>query len=70
MITLVQGDATAGPLLPPKASWIDLPVGENVCLHQSRRFQDTSDKFYLGLRQPIHQCTLPFLLCFTCLQNA
>ncbi|KDR70281.1 hypothetical protein GALMADRAFT_894992 [Galerina marginata CBS 339.88] len=30
MITLVQGDPTAGPNLPPKAQWINLPVGYNV----------------------------------------
>lgn len=30
MITLVQGDPTAGPLLPPQSQWIDLPVGYNV----------------------------------------
>lgn len=32
MITLAQGDPIAGPLLPPQASWINLPVGENVSL--------------------------------------
>lgn len=30
MINLVAGDATAGPLLPPQANWINLPVGYNV----------------------------------------
>jgi cellobiose dehydrogenase (acceptor) len=30
MINLVQADATAGPLLPPQAQWINLPVGYNV----------------------------------------
>ncbi|KAF8905671.1 hypothetical protein CPB85DRAFT_1437210 [Mucidula mucida] len=30
MISLVQGDATAGPLLPDESDWIDLPVGYNV----------------------------------------
>lgn len=41
MITLVQADATAGPLLPPKASWINLPVGDNVStirLHITQKF--------------------------------
>ncbi|KAF9038951.1 hypothetical protein BDZ89DRAFT_945553 [Hymenopellis radicata] len=30
MISLVQGDATAGPLLPDQSDWINLPVGYNV----------------------------------------
>jgi hypothetical protein len=30
MINLVKGDPVAGPLLPPQAQWINLPVGFNV----------------------------------------
>jgi len=30
MINLVEGDATAGPNLPPQSQWINLPVGYNV----------------------------------------
>ncbi|KAG6865803.1 hypothetical protein C0991_011606 [Blastosporella zonata] len=30
MLDLVAADPTAGPLLPPAAQWIDLPVGYNV----------------------------------------
>ncbi|KAJ7594442.1 cellobiose dehydrogenase [Mycena floridula] len=30
MISLVQGDAVAGPLLPSQSNWINLPVGDNV----------------------------------------
>ena len=30
MLGLVQAHETAGPLMPPQADWIDLPVGYNV----------------------------------------
>ena len=32
MISLVQADPVAGPMLPPQSQWINLPVGYNVRL--------------------------------------
>lgn len=39
MIALVQADSVAGPLLPPQSQWINLPVGMEVGLTSTSRYE-------------------------------